>query len=122
MPVWNSPSVCSKRRTTSRRAADREKPNRADYQARLDKISSIFADMVKHADAVSMTRCPYKNRFDACTAQFGCRYQKREPESEMVACTSDDKLDYRTAWDKNQASKDEMRERLRSGRTSGSKD
>lgn len=77
----------------------RSEPTRADYQDRLDKITSIFADMVKHADEMSLTRCPYKNRFDQCTAKFGCRYQDRSEASDVIACTSDNKLDYRSAWE-----------------------
>ena len=44
-----------------------------EYRKRLDKITELFADMVVHADTLSTMRCPYKNRFDQCTAQFGCR-------------------------------------------------
>ena len=70
-----------------------------EYQQRLDKISELFADMVTHADELSTMRCPYKNRFDQCTAQFGCR-NKRKPVvlGELPVCVSDDKLDYRKAW------------------------
>ena len=102
-------------------AADRESksvPTKADYQERLDKISSIFADMVQHADQVSLTRCPYKNRFDQCTAQFGCRYQSRSERSETIGCKSNDNLDYRTAWETDPRSEEAMHEKLRSGRSS----
>ena len=70
-----------------------------EYQQRLDKISELFADMVAHADELSTMRCPYKNRFDQCTAQFGCR-NKRKPlaPGQLPVCASDDKLDYRKAW------------------------
>ena len=56
--------------------------------------------MAEHATHQSTWRCPYKDRFDECTAQFGCRNQRR-PLSERVhlRCAGDDKLDYRSAWD-----------------------
>jgi len=75
------------------------KINPEEYQQRLHKISELFADMVTHADELSTMRCPYKNRFDQCTAQFGCR-NKRKPlvPGELPVCASDDKLDYRKAW------------------------
>ena len=45
-------------------------------------------------------RCPYKNRLDQCTAQFGCRNQ-RKPRNpgELRVCGGDDKIDYRSAWE-----------------------
>ena len=75
------------------------KINPEEYQQRLDQISKLFADMVSHADELSTMRCPYKNRLDQCTAQFGCR-NKRKPlaPGELPVCASDDKLDYRKAW------------------------
>ena len=75
------------------------KINPEEYQKRLDKISELFAGMVTHADELSMKRCPYKNRFDQCTAQFGCR-NKRKPlaPGQLPVCANDDKLDYRKAW------------------------
>lgn len=87
-------------------------PSKADYQERLDRITSIFADMVKHADEVSLTRCPYKDRFSQCTAKFGCRHQDRSGDDAIV-CTSDDKLDYRTAWEMDPGAADEMHRKLR---------
>lgn len=93
-----------------------EKPTRADYQARLDRITSIFSDMVRHADAVSLTRCPYKDRHDHCTAKFGCRFQDRSAEDGTIACTSDDKLDYRTAWETDPDAEPKMREKLKKSR------
>ena len=70
-----------------------------EYQHRLDQIRELFAGIVVHADELSTKRCPYKNRFDQCTAQFGCR-NKRKPlaPGELPVCASDDKLDYRKAW------------------------
>jgi len=70
------------------------------YQERLDRMSQILGDIVQHADQQALIRCPYKNRDNACTAKFGCRYQ-RKPEmgQTLFQCSSDDQLDYRSAWD-----------------------
>jgi len=72
----------------------------AAYQARLDRISELFSSMIATATELSTRRCPYKNRFDQCTAGFGCRNQRppREP-GELKVCGGDDKLDYRSAWE-----------------------
>ena len=76
-----------------------KKIDRDAYQKRLDQIHDLFANMVSHADELSTGRCPYKNRFDQCTAKFGCRNQRRPRNAgELLVCASDDKLDYRSAW------------------------
>ena len=70
-----------------------------EYRKRLDRITELFASMVVHADELSMTRCPYKNRFDQCTAHFGCRNKGRAAlPGELPPCKGDDKLNYRSAW------------------------
>ena len=70
------------------------------YQERLDRIGEIFSTMMTTVEDLTGRRCPYKNRFDQCTAQFGCRNQ-RQPEdpTQLKVCGGDDKLDYRSAWD-----------------------
>ena len=89
--------------------------NKEEYQKRLDKITDMFSSMVTHADQQSRHRCPYKNRFDQCTAKFGCRNQRkpstenlvveqpsrpwRTPKENLLLCAGDDKIDYRTAWE-----------------------
>ena len=72
-----------------------------EFQKRLDRLTEIFADIVVQADEQSQTRCPYKNARDECTAQFGCRNQRRKivDGDKRLACVGDDKLDYRSAWD-----------------------
>ena len=66
---------------------------------RLERINDLFASIAMHADQQATWRCPYKNRFDRCTAQFGCRNQRRaEVQGELKHCAGDDKLDYRPAW------------------------
>ncbi|MBI1791533.1 MAG: hypothetical protein HYR60_28725 [Acidobacteria bacterium] len=77
-----------------------EKMGKHQYQERLERISEMFAEIAVHADELSRRRCPYKNRFDQCTASFGCR-NKRKPRAagDPPVCASDDKLDYRGAWE-----------------------
>ncbi len=77
-----------------------QKVSKEELQKRLDQISELFATIVTHADHQLSWRCPYKNRFDQCTAQFGCR-NKRKPRAlgELPVCAGDDKLDYRPEWE-----------------------
>jgi len=72
-----------------------------EFRKRLDRLAEIFADIAVQADERSLTRCPYKNARDECTAQFGCRNQRRKivDGEKRLACVGDDKLDYRTAWE-----------------------
>jgi hypothetical protein len=71
-----------------------------DYQKCLDRLTEILSGIAAHADEVSLTRCPYKNRFNQCTAQFGCRNKRKAREAGgLPVCASDDKLDYRKAWE-----------------------
>ena len=77
-----------------------QKISKEEYQKRLDKITELFASMVGHADEQATYRCPYKNRFDQCTAKFGCRNQRKpRAKGELLMCGGDDKLDYRSAWE-----------------------
>ena len=77
-----------------------EKIDPAEYQKRLDRLTEIFSGIVTHADELSKARCPYKNRLDQCTAQFGCRNKRKaKAEGALPACAGDDKLDYRGAWE-----------------------
>jgi hypothetical protein len=70
------------------------------YQERLDRIGEIFGAMMSTVAELSTRRCPYKNRFDQCTASFGCRNQRMAMDaSQLKACGGDDQLDYRSAWD-----------------------
>ncbi|MBH06390.1 MAG: ferredoxin [Phycisphaeraceae bacterium] len=77
-----------------------ERINKDEYAKRIDRITNIFSKIAVHADTQAQIRCPYKNRFDQCTAKFGCQ-NKRKPHTpgELPGCASDDKLDYRTAWE-----------------------
>ena len=76
-----------------------KKIDKAEYEKRLNKITQIFEGLVGHADVQSTYRCPYKNRFDHCTAKFGCRNQRKITEGTGLLCVGDDKLDYRSAWE-----------------------
>lgn len=77
-----------------------QKIAKEEYRKRLDKITELFASIVGHADEQAAYRCPYKNRFDQCTAKFGCRNQRKPREKgKSLMCGGDDKLDYRGAWD-----------------------
>ena len=81
-----------------------KKIDKAAYQERLDRITAIFKDMMAHATEQATYRCPYKNRFDECTAQFGCRNQRKPREAGgLLVCGGDDKLDYRSAWETEEA-------------------
>ena len=71
-----------------------------EYQKRLDKLTSMLGDIVQHADTQAQSRCPYKNRHGECTAQFGCRNQRKNPQAGgALLCVGDDQLDYRSAWE-----------------------
>ena len=76
-----------------------KKIDKAEYEKRLSKITQIFEGLVVHADEQATYRCPYKNRFDQCTAKFGCRNQRKIDEGTGLLCVGDDKLDYRSAWE-----------------------
>lgn len=76
-----------------------KKIDKAEYEKRLNKITEIFEDLVTHADEQATYRCPYKNRYDQCTAKFGCRNQRKIDEGTGLLCVGDDKLDYRDAWE-----------------------
>lgn len=75
------------------------------HQKSLDRLTEILTDIVVQAGEQSLTRCPYKNARDECTARFGCRNQRRKnvDGERRLICVGDDKLDYRTAWETDPA-------------------
>jgi hypothetical protein len=77
-----------------------QKIDRDEYQQILNRLMEILSGMAAHADELSIRRCPYKNRFNQCTAQIGCRNKRKSnvPGS-LPVCAGDDKLDYRKAWE-----------------------
>ena len=85
-----------------------------EYQKRLDRMSGIFADIAEHASEQALMRCPYKNKDNDCTAKFGCQYQRKPaPERALFQCASNDNLDYRTAWEADPDSYEEMKSVLK---------
>ena len=70
------------------------------YQRRLDRLTEMFGSMMETVEDLTTKRCPYKDRHGRCTAQFGCRNQRKPPvKGEPFICGGDDKLDYRSAWE-----------------------
>ena len=71
-----------------------------EIEKRMARISEMFSEMVSHAETVSQTRCPYRDRHDLCTAEFLCRNQKLPAsEGERHPCGHDGHFDYRSAWE-----------------------
>ena len=73
------------------------------YQRRLDRLTEMFGSMMETVEDLTTKRCPYKDRHGRCTAQFGCRNQRKPPAGDTgptrFICGGDDKLDYRSAWE-----------------------
>jgi hypothetical protein len=72
------------------------------YQRRLDRLTEMFGSMMETVEDLTTKRCPYKDRHGRCTAQFGCRNQRKAPPDSAdrrMICGGDDKLDYRSAWE-----------------------
>lgn len=84
------------------------------FQDRLDRMAAIFGDIVSHAEESILTRCPYRDRFDLCTALFRCSNQmpteKGEPDD--LACGHDGVFDYRSAWETNPRALKRTQERI----------
>ena len=77
-----------------------EKIDQEEFAERIDRISEIFSQLASHAEHQALSRCPYKNRLDFCTAQFGCRNQRVvDSECGLPACRGDEQLNYRHAWE-----------------------
>jgi hypothetical protein len=89
-------------------------PDKQAFQERLDRMAAIFSGIVAHAEEQSLTRCPYRNRFDLCTALFRCRNQLpvADGDPDDLACGHDGKFDYRTAWESNPRAVKKTRERI----------
>ncbi len=69
------------------------------YRERLERISALFSDMVGKAEKISSFRCPYRDRFDHCTAAFRCRSQQPATSDGSIPCGHDGTFDYRSAWE-----------------------
>ncbi len=67
-------------------------------QKSFDRISEIFSDIVEHAETSSLTRCPYRNASDLCTALFKCRNQEvNMSKPTVLICGHDGTFDVRPA-------------------------
>lgn len=84
------------------------------FQQRLDRMAAIFGDIVAHAEESILTRCPYRNRFDLCTALFRCSNQlpTDDGEPDDLACGHDGKFDYRSAWESHPRAMNRTREKI----------
>ena len=67
----------------------------------LTRMANIFADIAKHAEESTLTRCPYKDAKSRCTAKFGCSNQHftKNPLDPPICTAKDGDLDYRSAWE-----------------------
>jgi uncharacterized 2Fe-2S/4Fe-4S cluster protein (DUF4445 family) len=91
-----------------------QKIDKAEYEKRIRRISGLYAGMIEHAGTQTLTRCPYKNRHDQCTAKFGCRNQRRPPvKGDLLMCGGDDKIDYRPAWESDPLLEENVRRTLK---------
>ncbi|MBQ15600.1 MAG: ferredoxin [Planctomycetaceae bacterium] len=69
-------------------------------ERRRARLTRIFADIVEHAQVQCLSRCPYRDSRDLCTARFGCRNQgPTDSEHSLPVCQCDGELDYRGAWE-----------------------
>ncbi len=89
-------------------------PDQQAFGERLERMAAIFSDIVAHAEESILTRCPYRDRFDLCTALFRCRNQlpTDDGDPEDLACGHDGKFDYRSAWESNPRAVKRTRERI----------
>lgn len=80
-----------------------EKPQLDVEAARksMTRMANIFADIAKHAEDSSLTRCPYKDARSRCTAKFACRNQHftKNPLDPPICTAKDGDLNYRSAWE-----------------------
>ena len=92
------------------------------HQQRLDRITEIFAGMVTHADEQAASRCPYRDRFDQCTAKFRCgNQQEAAGDDGLPQCGHDGSFDYRPAWETDPQVYDKARAKLEQIRSHASR-
>ena len=86
-----------------RQSEDEPTPNLDIEAARasMTRMANIFADIAKHAEDSSLTRCPYKDARSRCTAKFACRNQHftKNPLNPPICTAKDGDLNYRSAWE-----------------------
>ncbi len=73
------------------------------YRERLERISALFSDIAGKAEKSALFRCPYRNRFDHCTAEFRCHNQQPATSDGSIPCGHDGTFDYRGAWESDPA-------------------
>ena len=74
--------------------------DRQAVEQRRARLTRIFAEIVEHAQVQCLSRCPYRDRRDLCTARFGCRNQgPLDSIHGLPICQCDGQLDYRGAWE-----------------------
>lgn len=72
----------------------------AAIRASYDRMLMVLVNIMATVGVVSTHRCPYRDRADRCTAQFGCRNQRpAATEGGGRDCGGDDRLDNRSAWE-----------------------
>jgi hypothetical protein len=90
------------------------KDREEELRERLVKIAEIFSDAVLRAQSMSKSRCPYRNRFDHCTAAFSCRNQLQSSADEQLKhCGHDGVFDYRLAWESDPRNHDRAKQKIR---------
>ena len=69
-----------------------------DCEGGFNRLSETLASLVAQAEQLSLCRCPYRNRYEECTAQFGCVNQRKEFTSAgLPLCLSDGLLNHHRA-------------------------
>lgn len=90
-------------------------PSAEEFQERLDRINSIFTAILDRAEESSITRCPYRDSQDLCTALFSCRNQLPiASKAGSFSCSHDGSFDYRPAWESNPKGWKRMQEKTAS--------
>ena len=93
-----------------------------EIEKRMARISDIFSEMVAHAETVSRTRCPYRDRFDSCTAEFRCRNQQPAAGNDAPQdCRHDGDFDYRSAWESQPLAHERAKKKVREIRQGASR-
>ena len=89
----------------------------AEYEQRLKQLSDILQPIARHAEQQALTRCPYRNAKDQCTARFGCRHQRKPPTAgDPLLCSHDGTFDYRSAWESRPEELVQVKQALQSSR------
>ncbi|MAE59777.1 MAG: ferredoxin [Planctomycetaceae bacterium] len=87
--------------------------DKSEIEKRRDRLTDIFREIVAHAEEQSLTRCPYRDAEDQCTAQIRCGNQRKPHRAgDPLTCGHDGTLDYRGAWDNDPEGVEEMRDQL----------